>query len=329
MRPDGRTLVRFSAQQKCRSVMRRRDVPEVPGRGMDDTRKDRSSAQPSGSPAADVSHDIFLSYSRADRVRVREVFEALGSQGWNVFMDEDIPNAARWEDLLLVQLEQVSCVLVLWSQSATDREWVVKEAEAGLKRGVLVHATLDGRKPPDALAALQTNDLSAWSTDDDPEFLSLLRAVAEKIGPRQAVGTLSRPARHERITENHIALTSTSWRRKGKEGLGRFPHQIHLRLVGSRAALKRVQNVVYYFDAAYAQNRPDQVDPVLKAYVRVSTDWRSAFTVYELANGYSVVRAVVKVKNQPKVVELSRLVDILEASPELKTLYPTWSEEDM
>jgi len=45
-----------------------------------------------------------------------------------------------------------------------------------------------------------------------------------------------------------------------------------LRLVGSKAALQRVENVVYYFDPADAQNRPDLVDQILKAYMQMSKD---------------------------------------------------------
>jgi hypothetical protein len=126
---------------------------------------------------------------------------------------------------------------------------------------------------------------------------------------------------------DHLALTSTSWRRKGEDGRGPFPYQIHLRLVGRKGAIRRVDNVVYHFDPAYGQNRPDLIDPVLKAYVRVSNDWKTGFTVYELANGYSIVRAAVKIRNQSKIVRLSRLVDIMEDGPFLKKLYRTWTND--
>jgi hypothetical protein len=148
-----------------------------------------------------------------------------------------------------------------------------------------------------------------------------------KVGTKAALGTLRQPTLYEEVTEDHLALASTSWRRGGEEGKGPFPYQIHLRLAGSQAALQRVENVVYYFDPAYGQNRPDLVDPVLKAYVQVSSDWRSGFTVYDLANGYSVVRAAVKVRDQARIVRLSRLVDIMEKGPWLKALYPIRTED--
>ena len=114
-----------------------------------------------------TDYDIFLSYARSDREKARLIFDALGGQGWSVFMDEDIPNATRWEEYLLDQLDQVPCVFVLWSPAARKSEWVIKEAEASLKRGVLVHATLDGKPPPGDFSVYQANDLSGWRGDED------------------------------------------------------------------------------------------------------------------------------------------------------------------
>ena len=252
------------------------------------------------------------------------VFDALGYQGWNVFMDEDIPNAERWERYLLQELDSVRCVLALWSPNARASNWVLKEVDSGLRRKVLVHASLDGKPPPGKYSNFQGNSLAQWNGEkDNPQFLRILAAVAMKIGVKGGVGTLVEPADYEEITEDHLALTSTSWLDQKKRHRS-FPYQIHTRLVGSKTALKRIQNVLHYFDPAYAQNEPEQVDPVLKAYVKVSTDWRTGFTVYELANGYSVVRAEIKVVDQPRILKLSRLVDIIDNGPLLKKLYPTW-----
>jgi hypothetical protein len=276
----------------------------------------------------EIHYDIFLSYARRDKERAEFVFHALGRQGWSIFMDKEIPNAERWEQYLKKQLEEVPCVLVLWSPAARDSSWVQLEASAARERRILVHGMPDGKAPPGDFSGLQANDLSSWDgRGDDPEFLRMLRAVAMKVGTKAALGTLQQPTRYEEVTEGHLALTSTSWRRKGEEGLGPFPYQIHLKLVGSQVALQRVENVVYYFDPAYGQNRPELVDSVRRAYVQVSTDWRTGFTVYDLANGYSVVRAAVKVRDQARIVKLSRLVDIMEKGPWLKDLYPIGPEE--
>ena len=185
-----------------------------------------------------------------------------------------------------------------------------------------MHATLDGEPPPLKFADLQASDISDWNgRTDTRDFRRLVRAVAMKVGIPGALGTLPEPKRYEDVTSDHLALASTSWRRK-EAASSPYPFQIHVRLVGSEAALKLVETVTYYFDPAYAQNAPEKVDPDLKAYVHVRSDRKTGFTVYELANGYSVVRAAVKVRDQAKIVGLARLVDIMEEGPRLKKLYP-------
>jgi hypothetical protein len=270
--------------------------------------------------------DVFLSYSRRDVDCARSLSRALRSQGWSVFMDEEIPNAEYWERVLWSQLKQVRCVLVLWSSAARGSEWVRREATEGRNRQVLAHARLDPEPLPHEFSALQAADLSDWHGQEDHHgFLAVLKAVAQKVGPKASVGTLPAPKPFENVTANHLALTSTSWRRNAG---GAYPYQIHLRVVGTRAALERVANVVYYFDPAYAHNRPERVDKNRKAYVHVKTNWREGFKVYELAHGWSVVRAAVNIKQQGEIVWLSRLVDITEQGAKLNELYETWPVEE-
>ena len=272
--------------------------------------------------ARESEFDVFLSYSRSDREAARAVEKALASYGWSVFRDREIPSGERWESSLRRQLDAVPCVLVLWSASARASEWVDIEASRGRERGALVHVTLDGAPPPPGFADLQASDLSEWSGKTDTgDFRRLVRAVAMKVGVPGQLGSLQPPEQCEDVTSDHLALASTSWLDEDKVN-PLYPFKIHLRLVGSKEALEQVETVTYYFDPAYAKNDPDHVDPNLEAYVHVRSDWRDGFTVIELANGWSVVRAAVKVENQAKIVGLARLVDIMEAGPRLDELYP-------
>lgn len=278
-------------------------------------------------PNPESAYEIFLSYAREDGERARSIRDALGRQGWSVFMDREIPNAERWEERLQRELACVPCIVVLWSAIASQKRWVNAEAQIAADRHVLVQLSLDGTPPPGRFSELQMTDLSTWDgTSEHRDFVLLLRAVAGKIGSTGALGTLRQPQPYEPITTDHVALTSTSWRHD-KPDLGAFPFQIHLRLVGSEAALRRIENVVYYFDPAYALNSPGAVDTILRAYVKVGSDWRTGFRVYELANGYSIVRAAVKVRDQAAIVELSRIVDIVEKGPRLDELYPISNTE--
>lgn len=219
-------------------------------------------------------------------------------------------------------LEAVNCVLVLWSQTAQTSEWVLKEATSGVRRQRMVHARLDSTLPPGEFAKYQASDLSTWTGDGrDPEWMKILAAIASHVGTSGSVGTLDVPEPFENVTENHIALTSCSWRKAGPKADPKYPWQIHLMLVGEKESLDRVENVVYFFDPSYGKNSPEFIDPILNAYAKVSTDRTNNFGVYELANGYSVVRAAVKIRGQAEIINLSRLVDIVDQSTPLKELY--------
>ena len=277
----------------------------------------------------DNHYDIFLSYSRYDKDRARLIFQFLGSQGWSVFMDEEIQNGVLWDKYLREKLESVSCVLVLWSINAGKSKWVRIEAQKAKELKKLVHVTLDKSKPPDEFPQLHYHNLSEWvETGQSTEFLRVLEAIAQYIGNKGSLGTLREPKDYEKITGDHIALTSTSWKPKNQGGNRQYPYKIHLRLVGTEIAMRRIENVKYFFDPAYAHNRPEYVDSILKAYVVASDNWRNGFGIYELANGYSVVRASVKVKNQGPIVNLSRMVDIMEEGPWLNNMYTTWTNNN-
>jgi hypothetical protein len=269
--------------------------------------------------------DIFIAYAHQDIEFASALQAALGRQGWRVFMDREIPIASRWRDVLDEQLNRVKCILVLWSQAAIASDWVLREALRGLERGVLVNATIDGSWPPDAFQPDQYAKLAGWPQDPEgTDYSRLLEGIAGKVGIERAVGTLPDPGPYRAITEDHLALVHSSWRVSEEDPRHdpRYPYQIHLMLLGSETALKRVENVIYYFDPAYEANRPQGIDPLLKAYVHVRSDWRDRFKVYELANGYSVVRAKVKVRGQASIVDLSRLVNLMEKGPRLKQQFP-------
>lgn len=272
-----------------------------------------------------VSFDIFISYDHEDIEFALELQAALGRQGWTVFIDREIPNASRWRDVLSAQLDQARCVLVLWSRSSIKSSWVRKEASRGLDRKVFMHVTIDDASPPARFRAYEYRHLAGWPQDPHrTEYSLLLRDIAEKLGIEGAVGTLPDPGPYRVITDDHIALVHTSWVLSSTDSRydPRYPFVIELILFGSETARKRVENVIYYFDPAYAANRPERVDPLLKAYVHVRSDWTDNFSVKELANGYSMVRAKVKVRDQASIVELSRFVNLSDAGPKLAQQFP-------
>ena len=107
--------------------------------------------------------DIFLSYSRTDRERVRPMIPILEARGWSVFWDPSIEPGQRWDDLIATELQNARCVVVCWSQSAVLSRWVKDEASTARDRDVLVPVSIDGTHAPLGFRQIQTEFLDERS----------------------------------------------------------------------------------------------------------------------------------------------------------------------
>ncbi len=135
--------------------------------------------------------------------------------------------------------------------------------------------------------------------------------IATWITLGKSTGQLKDPSTGDLITDDHVALIHRSWRvpHRDKDFGGQPMHQIHIVLFGQKAALDRVEYVVYHLDPSY----PNPVRP--------GGSRETSFELKELANGYSLVRAEVKVRGQNEMVYLSRFIDLTDESPRLKGTY--------
>ncbi|MCZ6683567.1 MAG: toll/interleukin-1 receptor domain-containing protein [Planctomycetota bacterium] len=92
--------------------------------------------------------DIFLSYSSDDRERVIPLVEALTRDGYSVWWDRDIRPGPSFDREIEAAINEAKCIVVLWSASSVDSEWVRNEVEEGVRRGLLVPAVIDDVLPP-------------------------------------------------------------------------------------------------------------------------------------------------------------------------------------
>ena len=68
--------------------------------------------------------DIFLSYTEKDRDIARRVAAMLGSAGWTVWWDRRIPAGESWRSVLEQALQNMRCMIVLWSAHSIESEWM-------------------------------------------------------------------------------------------------------------------------------------------------------------------------------------------------------------
>lgn len=111
-------------------------------------------SDPGGRPS------IFLSYSRGDRTLVKPIIAALEERGHTVWWDGLLEGGDRFLQVTETALETCDIVLVMWTSTSVNSDWVRDEATRGRERGCMLSASLDGTQPPLGFRQIQYIDLS-------------------------------------------------------------------------------------------------------------------------------------------------------------------------
>jgi hypothetical protein len=127
--------------------------------------------------------DVFLSYAREDRAKAEQIAIALGTAGYAVFWDVEIPPGTSWADYLAEKLTNSRAAIVLWSQTSTASQWVREEARLARDRGKLIPVMIDDAAPPFGFGEIQAANLAGWSGQiDHPQWRLLLEGVQRAVG---------------------------------------------------------------------------------------------------------------------------------------------------
>jgi hypothetical protein len=125
-----------------------------------------------------MAADIFMSYARDDRDRVRSLVSILEEQNWSVWWDRMTPVGMSYDTTIATALRSAKCVAVVWSESSVESDWVRDEAETGKQRGILVPIFIDEVEAPLGFGRIQSARLIGWQGNRyDPEIDNLLEAI--------------------------------------------------------------------------------------------------------------------------------------------------------
>jgi membrane-associated phospholipid phosphatase len=128
--------------------------------------------------------DIFISYSRQDLPRARHIEHALSQCGWSVFWDRDLLPGEGYRRAIERELTDARCVIVLWSRTSVESEWVIDEAESGKQNDRLVSVRIDEVEMPLGFRQLQAAQLIDWTGQvEDDQFQLLCRRLRVLISP--------------------------------------------------------------------------------------------------------------------------------------------------
>lgn len=131
--------------------------------------------------------DIFLSYTERDRDTARRIAGVLDTAGWSVWWDRRIPAGETWRSVLEHALEDMRCMVVLWSAKSIESEWVYEEASEGRRQGKLVPVMIENVRPPAGFREIQAADLTGWDGSPDFDGLRMLLADLENLLGKPAV----------------------------------------------------------------------------------------------------------------------------------------------
>ena len=225
-----------------------------------------------------------------------------------VFWDRNIAARENFPEVLERELASAKCVVVLWSQASVQSSWVKEEAYAARDRNVLFSVLIDEVQIPFGYRTIQAITLTEWQEDpSNSELKRLVKNLNQVIGQRKPIMSIAIPDPNGPITDEHLTLVHSSWRvpQRDAEFQGQRMYRIHVIVFGVDPALDRIERVRYFLDPAYPNP------------IQESTDRERNFELKELANGYSVIRAEISVKNQVDLVRLSRFINLTETGPRL------------
>ncbi len=121
--------------------------------------------------------DVYISCARDDAERMAPLVEAVQAEGWSAWFEPDAPPARR-EHAIDAELGAAGAVIVLWTASSRESEFVRTEAATGLYRNKLIQITLDGDIPPRPFDQLEAIDIGSWNGDSqDPTWQRILGCI--------------------------------------------------------------------------------------------------------------------------------------------------------
>ena len=120
---------------------------------------------------------VFLSYSHKDGEFAKRLVRAIRRTDRTVSWDQRIRPGDRWRRWIHRQIDEASCVVVLWSDAANRSPEVLHEARRGQAK--LVPATLDGKIHPE-FASIQTVDLRGWAESEHAGLNALIEEIERR-----------------------------------------------------------------------------------------------------------------------------------------------------
>jgi formylglycine-generating enzyme required for sulfatase activity len=147
--------------------------------------------------------DIFICYSRKDIAIATQLVQRFQQEGWNVFIDKQTYVGRRWHKEIERELHAARAVVVLWSASSRDSDYVLEEAEYGKRKNILFPAFIEHVEFPYGFSRIQTVDLSNWNGNPEhSDWLALLQSLRLHLTVQEQNSTIAEPVEQVKPSVN-------------------------------------------------------------------------------------------------------------------------------
>ncbi len=134
--------------------------------------------------------NVFISYARADSAQASTVARKLTQYGISVFYDVDLVSGDHWDRRIEMELANAAAVIVLWSATSCQRQWVRNEARVGMQRGILCPALIEECDIPIEFGHIQAADLRTFFRNNVQSEFDKLRSAADRLIQQHQITTV-------------------------------------------------------------------------------------------------------------------------------------------
>jgi hypothetical protein len=107
--------------------------------------------------------DVFISYARKNRERVRQVADGITESGFSLWWDTALKAGDNYAMKIEKALAETKSVVVCWSEQAKESLWVRAEATEALDNDKLVQVRLDESRMPLPFNVLHMIPFAGWN----------------------------------------------------------------------------------------------------------------------------------------------------------------------
>lgn len=132
--------------------------------------------------------DVFISYKREERQAVERLAQELRKLGLDVWFDASLNAGEAFSDEIDREAHAAKAILVCWSPTARESQWVKSEALIGFEQRKLAACYVagpDGFYPPTPFNSIHAEDLRAWvgtPSNTHAGYKSILRRIGALSG---------------------------------------------------------------------------------------------------------------------------------------------------